>query len=669
MHHVCTVPRTVQAFDKRHSNFLRKGNRVGGMSFVWEEAGCCLPVRRLWRGMCNTVRRSIGLAEPGYDMPAQVWVPGGLAVAISQAMLLGLHGKHAVGCAIITAAISTTREFSTAERDCLLRVLPSVLQLESQGYYRRVYHHEGVVHHEDFSPPVGLSAQAQDGPEDGRRLERLGDPDGSRGERECVMVAPEVVPASIQHNSPGNLHEGLQKRVIEKQKKCQPTPDLRRRVETAVDYIKQVVLCPKKVKEWRNLHVHHDLKSGKWTEQRFDNAVAQANKTTRVPMAEGQVKQEVVVDAGKPCRPIVSRGDVAQVAQLDTMACLEHLLFDHFAGNIKHRSKTEAMEHVRGLMNSVKSTWFAEGDGSAWDATITTDLKNVIENPVIEHIREHLGLPVHIPGDLVADDGRNRRSRKLKIKHRNATKPEVIPSIRESGDRGTSVLNFLVNYVIWCSVLSENPWSMMASKKKFKDINGKSWRYALACEGDDSLVCSGFFSVPENVQRIEEEWSSLGFNMKINVRSKGIVEFCGYSFLVDGGLTDTYGPGVKRTLARSAWSFRPEESRATLFSRACQYAGSFQPLANYYAACARAHSPGVVSRDVAMLMNDEKITLDQLESNFNDSSSAFDYDRWKPWLEAQGINATLEDCCTLLSLQTVDAESTAECGILRKWVA
>ena len=95
-----------------------------------------------------------------------------------------------------------------------------------------------------------------------------------------------------------------------------------------------------------------------------------------------------------------------------------------------------------------------------------------------------------------------------------------LKAIRRSGHRGTSCLNWWVNFVLWSASVSSNPWVLLYEKQDHcKDINGKSIWIRLVLEGDDSLarICPAP-STPEEDTRTAyflAFWKRQGFDMKI----------------------------------------------------------------------------------------------------------------------------------------------------------
>jgi hypothetical protein len=139
------------------------------------------------------------------------------------------------------------------------------------------------------------------------------------------------------------------------------------------------------------------------------------------------------------------------------------------------------------------------------------------------------------------------------------TYKEVIAAIRRSGCRGTSVLNFIANMILWCWVLAgaEGAKLMQPNGQKVTDVFGVVRFVRMMFEGDDSLLTlTGARFTPEQVQALADRWIKLGHRPKLYLRSSGEqAEFTGYKFLVDefGLVAGSEVPDLPRLLGNIAY--------------------------------------------------------------------------------------------------------------------
>lgn len=65
----------------------------------------------------------------------------------------------------------------------------------------------------------------------------------------------------------------------------------------------------------------------------------------------------------------------------------------------------------------------------------------------------------------------------------------VIEPIRRSGHRGTSGLNWWLNFVCWACAITDTPWVFLAeTRTNFFDVGGVKRWWRGSFEGDDSFA-------------------------------------------------------------------------------------------------------------------------------------------------------------------------------------
>jgi len=131
---------------------------------------------------------------------------------------------------------------------------------------------------------------------------------------------------------------------------------------------------------------------------------------------------------------------------------------------------------------------------------------------------------------------------------------KVIDSIRRSGDRGTSLFNWIINRICWAWVIAGSDADAInaVNGKCFTDIFGNRRRFKWWFEGDDSLIwLTGPEFTEKQMDELAARWTKLGHRPKLYQRTEGqVAEFCGWKVVVDAHGLDvtTAVPDVPRLL-------------------------------------------------------------------------------------------------------------------------
>ena len=142
---------------------------------------------------------------------------------------------------------------------------------------------------------------------------------------------------------------------------------------------------------------------------------------------------------------------------------------------------------------------------------------------------------------LTDENLREFRSKHLLNSELASGKWSEIQAIRQSGDRGTSIFNWITNFVLWTCVLEKDPW-VFVGKSDGKNgkrryivqeytcaFTGKKNILRFVFEGDDSILGS-MLNLASLADQIELEWSRLGFRMKLIFHDTGsVATFTGYT--------------------------------------------------------------------------------------------------------------------------------------------
>ena len=200
-----------------------------------------------------------------------------------------------------------------------------------------------------------------------------------------------------------------------------------------------------------------------------------------------------------------------------------------------------------------------EGDGSAWDTTCSEELRNCLENPIAYHVASVLKVLMAQPDSWVDAHCQVSVLEELSMtfKKNAELKRYIIAAIRRSGHRGTSILNWWVNFVCWHAAIFEQPELFLDLEVRYGDDHTGICRWlAAAFEGDDSIL-STTPRIAENSElytSIMQRWERLGFNMEIFIRDKRAL-FTGYYIALDNdGPNGVAMPEVDGCFARAGVS-------------------------------------------------------------------------------------------------------------------
>lgn len=423
-------------------------------------------------------------------------------------------------------------------------------------------------------------------------------------------IGPDLIPTEVMDSSVSNLKAGLAKRV--KPLPFKADTNMIRKINKTVDALLKHVFSDSKVKAWRVKNPYcEEFCSSKWSPDRFRRAFDEALSETRVKIEQTfQIKTNEALPAkDKAPRPIIQCGDKAQVMMSLPVKCFEELLFEHFEdASIKHVPKHAAMQRVAKHLKQ-QNAHLVEGDGSAWDACCNSKIRSMTENRILKSIIEALGHDHEVPQDwmrkVVGDMEKDKIKGKAKVSDSCMTPIRVcIESIRQSGHRGTSCFNYLINLVCWLCVICDNPWEMIPRKRDgtleseyTSAFDGLRYVLKYAFEGDDSAL-STTEDVTAHTEKIEKMWTDLGFRMKL-VFVDDKLTFTGFDFDCNkDGPTGLFIPEVARNISSSSWTTSSlvkqfphrasEVGAAAMLARAENFKDC-GPLCSYFAALGLAH--------------------------------------------------------------------------------
>jgi hypothetical protein len=452
-----------------------------------------------------------------------------------------------------------------------------------------------------------------------------------------VMLAPSAELPNVYSQTVDNVKAGIKARLTDKARPCTFTKKDKAKIGKMIAKAigPRGIFSETRVKDW--FCEHNDLqemRSGKWSESRMTAAIEKLVGTVDPGFKlSTNVKLEHMQE-GKAPRFLIADGDYGQLMALMTIKSLEELMFEVMEQHsIKHRSKRQAINEMVKLFRPPKEalkrgTVFVEGDGSAWDTTCGVVVRECVENPIIRHITGVLNTLGLQPESWAKahDEVCSKKTLKMLFSKFGEKYWATITAIRRSGHRGTSCLNFLVNFVMWSCSLFEEPEKFWDPNVRWgKDVAGVLRWFFGGYEGDDSGVQTAprLIDIPtsmmneENREKIQEAadkegvgydialcshralsfWWRGGFNMKW-VFATARATFVGVHLAIneEGYPSGEWSPELPRALANGVSTSRAaldavekndkkgllQVASATALSRAADFAGILPTVSKKY---------------------------------------------------------------------------------------
>lgn len=511
--------------------------------------------------------------------------------------------------------------------------VPTVLSQEADE--------DGIIHKKGMMPALSMKSAAGDGVD--RPAPQLCTP-------------PAGIRAEHWADSDSNLALAHKKRYKDAVRPCSVDEQKQKKLRKCMDQLcgAEGPFAKQKILDWASKVCEHaDLQPGSWDGTRFERAVDQACCDTDFRFRPSfAIKDEVLEDVGKnKPRFLIADGDQGQIASKFVIKCFGSLWYKWRTGHhIKYMDKPTAMMKVAYALRQEfdqnsgdaaigKDFVIVEGDGSAWDSSISLKLKNLTENALLWHIWETL-----YGHALYVDHLRNARETIDKEKTITLTSKTgtrwVIDNIRRSGDAGTSDLNGAVNAMLWAFVLTPEPFRFLQGHRVCAHFGQKIHIKEVAYyEGDDSILRLPL-ALKEHSAAIEEAWKELGFNMKLFFRENEPATFTGYDFqVVNGRTTGLKVPTIWRNVVSSCYSVSTRArlgwrdgakkevhavGRDAFLARAVAYEHDCPPLANAFL-CLAEHHNKLTSAELDPLLIKHKgveTTLEETATRIRSSAGA-----------------------------------------------
>jgi hypothetical protein len=384
-------------------------------------------------------------------------------------------------------------------------------------------------------------------------------------ERQPIMGAllgPCTKPPNVYSKTLSNLQEAIRKRILEKQKGNTMSGNDMKRIGRIISAAigqshDKALFSETRIRRWAEENFQlEEIKSKKWSVERLRQSLVNLYKKTDVDYAfKAGLKPEDMKE-GKAPRMLIADGDEGQLMALVVIKCFEDLLFDWFEEkSIKHASKKSAMKRI--FKNLSKAGGAAvEGDGTAWDTTCGSKIRGAVENPILRHIMEVLITYGIVPESWHQAHTKACEAKELKLfyKDKYDTIRITIDAIRRSGHRGTSCLNWWINFVMWVTSIFPEPERFLDPKiRSGVDVTGIRRWWNGVFEGDDSLcvLCPPMVENDKLSVKFLNWWYAGGFDMKI-VFCTDRATVVGWHIACDkGALTSVMSPELPRAMASS----------------------------------------------------------------------------------------------------------------------
>ncbi len=405
-----------------------------------------------------------------------------------------------------------------------------------------------------------------------------GEPDVD-GPPKAIQFAPVLTEKKFYSTTAANVSAAIEHRIDQKQIQPSLTDADEKRIKRAMRNLTKKLFSKTAVlAALDELGILSNFKSKKWSPERYINELEMlCQKEDPGFKFKGIVKNEPSAD-GKAPRLIIDEGGMAQIMAVCSVKVIEKIIFSakNFEKmSIKGRAKKEAMAAIVEHLNIQPGQEVVEGDGSAWDTCCNAKIRDLTENVVLKEVTRIIIDAGFFLGNeqwlLAHLDANTARTFKLFTGKKGRIEVFILDAIRRSGHRGTSVLNWLINFVLTYLAIFADPFSSRKDKevpggfldmatKGMKDLWGVYRMIRAAFEGDDSIYSLFPRLSPSQMVEVQEFWKRCGFRMKLFSRlfpEDRVAEFTGWVMAVreDGTIDPTnVGPDILRNLENCGYT-------------------------------------------------------------------------------------------------------------------
>jgi len=465
----------------------------------------------------------------------------------------------------------------------------------------------------------------------------------------AVKYGPTTADKAFFANTPTNIHEAVEERINKKMTSLDMTTEERDQLRAITkQFIEEMKGVDNKeagtflggreanmIKNIATSILFEDIAPKKWsparTEQALQNLMMKYNPKYQFKCS---VKLEPM-PPGKPPRMIIADQDAGAVMSALIIGVLERYICKRrgkqtIKGKAKAQRMMEICEETQKPVGGAHKhpAFLLENDGSAWDTCCKDLLRELTENMIMDYMFDqlafiitpysHFNAPRKAANEakkLTLQMGANKLRVELwsKLPDKWFDQSEVflsifkknvkmqIEAIRRSGDKGTSILNWIVNMICWFWVLCGNRGSefFRENAKVLIDIFGEKRHFHIWCEGDDSLLwLTNFAYTFVQGDELEKRWKQLGHRPKLFLRKDGDeAEFCGWKMVVDkyGLVPRSAMPDVPRLLQNCFYTTAKEAIEAAKSGDELRFARLVAPAVVARASSIADRAPSIAS--------------------------------------------------------------------------
>jgi hypothetical protein len=446
----------------------------------------------------------------------------------------------------------------------------------------------------------------------------------------AASIGPFFNPAIVwDKKAPGSINTTITNRTERTYEFKALSKTARRYVKASNEMLKSW-FTEENIKEADAEFVPINNKPRSWSDKRFNQTIINLEKDHNIMGLEWLQKAEVIFKQGKAGRCIQNEGPERCMRNLRTMFIIEYIIFHKIAGefNIKHADKRVVLDRLckrlatrkykvsgKGIVAAKPSHMCLLGiDQSAFDFSETAggllNAEIAIITKIIQVIRPDTMKDWEL--EMLAERKHLQMHGAFALKDEDSILRILVEAhrTRASGDRGTSVLNWIVEFLSTLACIFEFPEDII-SDMAAGTLNSRWYKTLFydavkqiqitssfdGCfEGDDGLV-QLVLDMLDFVEAIEANFHELGLKCTLETSSKEektVVEFVGCHLLAGHhGYTyygDFYGgafcPCVNKALMKSAWTLSNEEianvASSSYWSRMLQFAGKIDWVAGYF---------------------------------------------------------------------------------------
>jgi len=379
----------------------------------------------------------------------------------------------------------------------------------------------------------------------------------------------------------------------------------------------------------------YSSKPRKWSDAKFYNTIRNLEADYHIMGVDWMQKAEIAFKQGKSGRCIQNEGSERCMRNLRVMFIVEYIIFDKVAKdlNIKHDDKRVVLDRLTKRLSENRYNIGPKGnvapkashlcvlgiDQSSFDFSETAcGLLNTEINIITKII--HTILPDSAEEweeEMLKERKQYKMNGTFQVKDSSGLLKIMVEALktRASGDRGTSVLNWIVEFLSTISCIFEFPDEIIEDiangslnrrwyRTMFSDkvVNKKGefpriYSFFDGCfEGDDGLV-QLVRAMLSHIAGIENNFHDLGLDCTLEHSTHGsytVVEFVGCHLLVDRTGKTYWGnhhggafvPCINKALLKSSWTLSKgklaDVASSAYWSRMLQFAGKSTWMAGYF---------------------------------------------------------------------------------------